>query len=215
MFDVHGIQVHGPWSLVYGSRIRRFQPLDSRPSHPSTLDVGRSMFDVRCWAVFRPVTLPNLRKLLLASAPGIALLWVLWGLLLTPRFLEELELRLFDFRQRLQGVDATRRDDILVVNIDEATISALDWPVPRNIWAAWLAALQEFEPRQVGFDVFMTHHLCDAYHDTLLSEIIATGPVVLGLGLSIPEDQETGGALAPEPATLPQPWRPVAQSPMA
>ena len=86
------------------------------------------------------MTLLNVRRLLLASAPGIALLWVVLGLILTPLFLEELELRLFDFRQRLQGIDEARRDDIVVVNIDEATISALDWPVPRNIWAAWLGA---------------------------------------------------------------------------
>ncbi len=146
---------------------------------------------------------------LLASAPGVALLWIVISLVLSPLILEHLELRLFDLAQRLRGVDETRSDDIILVNVDENTIASVGWPVPRAIWTEWLASMVilELNPRQIGFDLFMTHHLCFPEEDTTLAQVMALEPVVLGVGLPIPEDQEGGRADNIEPLdSLLVPW---------
>ncbi len=125
------------------------------------------------------------------SAAGVmAVGWVLVTCALSPLILEDLELRVFDLFQRLEGIDEAKRDDIVLVNVDDATISAFGWPVPRIVWALWLNNLNEFGPRQIGFDLFLTHHLCDPAEDTLLAATMRDSrPVILAVGLALPEEQ--------------------------
>jgi len=125
------------------------------------------------------------------AACAVTGLWFLIILILASTVLENIEGRIFDSIQRMQGVDESHRDDIVIVTVDEATISAFGWPLPRMIWALWLAQMEEFKPRSVGMDLFLTHHLCDPAEDTLLAEVMGGDiPVIMAIGLSIPADQD-------------------------
>ncbi|MCU0611760.1 MAG: adenylate/guanylate cyclase domain-containing protein [Candidatus Eisenbacteria bacterium] len=133
--------------------------------------------------------------------PLVAAAWATLALALSPLVLEDLELRVYDLRQRLQGADAVRRADIVVVNIDEATTEALGWPLPRARWVEWFGCLGAFEPKQVGFDLFLTHHLCSPGDDTLLAATMGQGtPTVLAVGLALPESLSARLPQGPEPA---------------
>lgn len=135
-----------------------------------------------------------------ASGPLVAVAWAAIALGLSPLVLEDLELRVFDIRQRLQGTDDRRRTDIVLVNIDQATTEALGWPLPRLRWVDLFAGLSAFEPKQVGFDLFLTHHLCDADDDSVLAEMMRTVPTVLAIGPDIPENRLDTLPEAPDPA---------------
>ncbi len=133
-----------------------------------------------------------------SSALIAAVLWTVVALTLAPRLLEDVELWAYDTRQRVRGSDLHRRDDVVVVAVDAQTTDVFGWPIPRARWAECLAGLSTLSPRQIGLDLFLTHHLCAPRDDTLLAEVLGVIPTVMVIGLDLPVGK--GERLPQEPS---------------
>ena len=129
-------------------------------------------------------------------------------------------LALFDLYQRAlpRHLDST---PIVIVAIDDASLAAIgQWPWPRQIEARLIAKILEGHPAALGIDLLWPEPdrqspeqwlkqagavppaLGDALrqlptHDSLLRDAIASGPVVLGIGVDAEGGEKDGGQLAP------------------
>lgn len=68
-------------------------------------------------------------------------------------------IRAFDDRvqgQLLQAFSRPWNHEVLVVELDDGTLSAHGWPLPRSLQGALLAALDAAGARAVGYDIFFT-----------------------------------------------------------
>ncbi len=92
--------------------------------------------------------------------------------------LDTTESRLADISMRRHAADTTADPDIVVVDIDDASMSAMQeiaglWAWPREIHADLLDALAEFKPRAVVFDIaFSERDLKRPKSDARLSEAL-------------------------------------------
>lgn len=99
-------------------------------------------------------------------------------------FLKGLELKAQDGFFKLKGKKEAP-SEIVFIEVDEPSIKALSYPIPRNLYAALLILLKE--ARVVGFDLFLSDPTNPA-HDALLKEVLKrTENCILSIGFSIPE----------------------------
>lgn len=91
------------------------------------------------------------RNILISLAIGLT-----FGLLLVTihalGWLQVLDLKLSDLRYRIRG-ERTASDSIAIVEVDDATVSAYGWPIPRDFYAALLHALHEAPAGTVALDI--------------------------------------------------------------
>jgi adenylate cyclase len=76
-------------------------------------------------------------------------------------FFQTLELKTLDYRFRLQAGTSTASRDIVVVEIDDASIKFLEpevgrWPWPRNVYAVLIDYMRQADARLVVFDLLLT-----------------------------------------------------------
>ena len=72
-------------------------------------------------------------------------------------FLESLELKYFDLRTSLISADVDVPEDIVIIAIDDDSITRLGrWPWPRTRIAKMLLKLGAAEPRAIGLDILYT-----------------------------------------------------------
>jgi CHASE2 domain-containing sensor protein len=133
-------------------------------------------------AVLWPGTLQRLARLLGARFP-LALALVLSALAVADSvyqpFMRGLETRSYDFILRHRLLAAPADPDIVVIDIDEASLEALSeeygrWPWPRAVLAELLEALEQQGARAVFFDIlFADPDTQNRESDSLFNEAVA------------------------------------------
>lgn len=120
------------------------------------------------------------RHLALALAFVVMLAVELFGL----HALETTEARLADVYTRRHAVEYLPDPDLVIVDIDDASMTAMQeiaglWTWPREIHADLLEALADFKPRAIVFDImFSERDLKRPKSDQRLSDAIAAHPQV-------------------------------------
>lgn len=114
------------------------------------------------------------------------------------RFVQTLELKTVDARFRWLDNQGAASDDVVLVEIDNASIKSLEpvvgrWPWPRDVHALFLEYLERSEARLVVFDLlFLEKDLQNPDADQALADATrAAGNVVHSIYLG---NQTTGGA---------------------
>jgi len=141
-------------------------------------------------------------------------------------WLDTTAFRLVDLLMVNQAESYRADPDIVIVDIDDASLAAMQevaglWPWPREVHADLLAGLAEFAPRAVVFDVAFFERdprrpksdallsetvaaLPNVYLPATLSEKAAAAPVSLPAVAAAFGMRERGGAAAQAPLLLPQ-----------
>ncbi|TFV89318.1 adenylate/guanylate cyclase domain-containing protein [Oxalobacteraceae bacterium OM1] len=133
------------------------------------------------------------------AALAAALLCALGIELFGTRFLATTEYRLIDVYMRRHAGEIAADPGIVVVDIDDASMAAMQdiaglWAWPREIHADLLEALAEFKPRAVVFDIaFSERDLKRPKSDARLSEAIGALPNVYLPATRLLPVLDTGG----------------------
>lgn len=136
-------------------------------------------------------TLPAILAILLLAAELFALHW-----LVTP------EARLADYFMRRHAAEQKADSDIVIVDIDDASLAAMQdiaglWPWPREVFADLLISLNRLAPRAVVFDLaFAERDPWRPKSDARLSDAVKAMPnVYLAAAHLGPARERTGIAL--------------------
>ncbi len=113
-----------------------------------------------------------------AATLAVLLALELFGL----RILDTSELRLNDVLMVRHAADYRADPDIVIVDIDDASLTAMQdiaglWPWPREIHADLLTALADFQPRAIVFDIsFSERDVRRPKSDALFADTVAAIP---------------------------------------
>ncbi len=138
----------------------------------------------------------ELRKYVAAFIFLAATLALLWLLSYTP-FLETLELKSYDFRMSVLRPPLDPPSDIVIVAIDEGSLTemakqGMPWPWPRRAHALLIRTLNEAGARLIAFDVTCIDESPPylPQEDRLLAEAIrdSRAPVVLAATIEVVND---------------------------
>ncbi len=94
-------------------------------------------------------------------------------------FLETVELKTFDARQRINASSRETSDDVVILAIDERTYSALterfgEWPIPRDVYADIINYIERDSPKAICLDLlFISSIKSSLESDKYLSKTIA------------------------------------------
>jgi CHASE2 domain-containing sensor protein len=132
----------------------------------------------------RPEFKPQPRQQIFYKAI-IALLAVALVLLLQASGLfQNMELLAFDQLFRWRGVRAPSAE-IAIVEIDDATVEALGWPLTRDYYAALISALQSFGAKVIAFDLLLDSPGAPEDDELLAAITASAGNVVHAAYLAI------------------------------
>ena len=92
--------------------------------------------------------------------------------------LDRWERRTVDARFALR--DARPADDVAVVGIDERTLAARGWPLPRRLHGQVIDRIAEAHPRAIAVDIQFTQQSDPADDNALIEAVGRAGNVVLG-----------------------------------
>ncbi|RPJ85757.1 MAG: adenylate/guanylate cyclase domain-containing protein, partial [Acidobacteria bacterium] len=133
-----------------------FCPLKSTTSMQSMLIA----ITARSWiiaAMLARLAVSRWVRWLFLSLGAAALAWAIASV----GFFETLELKTLDYRFRLQAGSLTASPDIVIVEVDDASIKFLEsevgrWPWPRNVYAVLIDFMRQAGARTVLFDLLLT-----------------------------------------------------------
>lgn len=117
---------------------------------------------------------------------------VLFVYLLSPTFLELVELKALDARFKTRQA-IKPAEDVVIVTIDDKSLKELGrWPWPRSIIAKLIDSLTASDIKVIGFDIVFAEKSQDDKEDAILAKAIAeSGRVILGYYFSF--GQEASG----------------------
>ena len=119
----------------------------------------------------------------LLTAPLVAL--ALFLALQQISFFQMIENKTVDLRFQLRAGSDPKADPRLVfIDIDEATLSGRDWPLPRSLHGDLLKLLSQVDPAIVGWDVLFTEPSGNPADDQSLADgAQAVAPMIIGADL--------------------------------